>query len=541
MKIIFTFFFVVLTSALFGQSRLLDHTALSTKLETLAGRYPELVQLHNLTNTTGGSEIWLLELGKGNRDQHPGIAVFGGLDSRHIAGTSLAVGMAEKLLTLADTDSISGLLESTTFYFFPMVNPDAVAQYFADLKYERGSNATPADDDRDGYTDEDPFEDLNGDGLITRIRVEDPTGRWIIHDQDPRLMVQAEMEEAGRYLLYTEGLDNDQDEKFNEDGPGGVIFNKNLPYNYPAFSTGAGNHPVSEKEHRAILDDLYDRWNIYLVLTFGPANNLTTPWKSNPADSAKRIPRTILKSDEELSIILANKYQDLVPLQDRSKQKTYPGGFSEWAYFHYGRISLSTPGWAPPPFSASKDTVKRRDNRKPDKDLEFLLWADSAGIEAHVPWTPIEHPDFPGKTVEVGGITPFARTVPPSHMIDSLTIRHFEFLVWLGQHRPSLEIANLETRDLGENITRISLNIINRGLFPTLPAIAERNQWAKLVKAELSIDDDQAIISGNRKHIVKSLKGGQSEKISWLVRGKGRVSIEVGAPQTGFTTASITL
>ena len=47
------------------------------------------------------------------------------------------------------------------------------------------------DDDRDGATDEDGAEDLNGDGLITTMRVQDPAGEWMMDPVDGFLMRRA--------------------------------------------------------------------------------------------------------------------------------------------------------------------------------------------------------------------------------------------------------------------------------------------------------------------------------------------------------------
>ena len=85
--------------------------------------------------------------------------------------------------------------------------------------------------------DEDGYEDLNKDGLITLMRIKDPAGRFIESDEDERIMVEADISkgQSGNYLVYSEGIDNDKDGSFNEDGPGGVDFNRNFTFNYESF------------------------------------------------------------------------------------------------------------------------------------------------------------------------------------------------------------------------------------------------------------------------------------------------------------------
>ena len=86
------------------------------------------------------------------------------------------------------------------------------------------------------------------------MRVHDPTGKYMAHPQDPRILIEAEADknEQGRFRILTEGIDNDKDGKFNEDGPGGVDFNRNFTFEYPYFQAGAGPSQVSETETRAV-------------------------------------------------------------------------------------------------------------------------------------------------------------------------------------------------------------------------------------------------------------------------------------------------
>jgi hypothetical protein len=103
------------------------------------------------------------------------------------------------------------------------------------------------------------------------------------HIDDPRVLIKADGQEKGKYLLYSEGRDNDKDNLFNEDGEGGVWFNKNFSYKHPSFTQGSGEFPVSENESRALLDYLYERFNVYAVLSFGTNNNLSSALSFNSA------------------------------------------------------------------------------------------------------------------------------------------------------------------------------------------------------------------------------------------------------------------
>ena len=101
-------------------------------------------------------------------------------------------------------------------------------------------------DDRE---DEDGAEDLDGNGIITMMRVKDPEGEWLPLEGEPRLMKKADPAkgEKGIFKLYPEGLDNDGDGQYNEDGPGGVNVGVNFPHLFRFFSKRtAGNGPAAK-------------------------------------------------------------------------------------------------------------------------------------------------------------------------------------------------------------------------------------------------------------------------------------------------------
>ena len=144
------------------------------RINAIAKNYPQLAKVRSLTKTAGGKDIWQITIGTGNTETKPAIVIVGGTEGNYLIGTELAIGFAENLLQSGTTDSIKALLNKTTFYIFPNMSPDAMEQYFAALKYERQGNATSTDDDRDGKNNEDGFDDLDGNGKITWMRIESP-------------------------------------------------------------------------------------------------------------------------------------------------------------------------------------------------------------------------------------------------------------------------------------------------------------------------------------------------------------------------------
>lgn len=495
------------------------------RLQKLGGNAS--VELKSLTKTAGGKDIYVLKIGSGAKDEKPAIAVVGGVEGFHVLSVELALQFAEKLVA-----ENAAALEKTTFYIFPNMSPDAYEQYHAALKYERRGNAVAMDHDRDGKTGENGYSDLNGDGLITWMRVEDPMGEWVVSKEDERVLVKADRSkgEAGKYSLYRESKDDDKDGKFAEDAPEGIAFNKTLPYKFPVFEPLAGDIPVSQLESRAMLDYLFEQWNIFAFVTFSPANNLSSPLKYNAGEAKKRVVTSILEKDQAINAMVSEIYNKTVPAKafQQSNQGT-DGDFFQWAYFHFARLSFSTPGYWTPEFTG-----------KTNAEANFLAWADSLGQESFVPWTEVKHPDFPTQKVEVGGIKPFLATNPAFEKVGSIASEHTAFILKLADIQPKLEFHNLKTESLGNGLTRVSVDLFNNSPLPTHSEMGVRSRWLRKIRIDLDASADK-IVSGDKIKLMDSIGAFEKSSFSWIVRGSGNVTIKAGAPHAGFATQTVKL
>ncbi len=86
----------------------------------------------------------------------------------------------------------AALVDDCTFYLLPSQNPDGRAHWFEEANTAHSSRTgyQPHDDDRDGRFDEDPADDLDGDGQITQMRKYVPgQGNFRLDPDDPRLMI----------------------------------------------------------------------------------------------------------------------------------------------------------------------------------------------------------------------------------------------------------------------------------------------------------------------------------------------------------------
>jgi hypothetical protein len=286
----------------------LNHDALTRELRSLVNG-SNLAALRSLGRSHGGRDVWLVEIADRAGpalDTRPGVLVVGNLEGDHLVGSALALETVRFLLSGSGGDTaLAGLLRREVFYLIPRLNPDGAEAYFAPVRTDRRGNARPFDDDNDGRTDEDPPEDLNGDGLITLMRVRDPAGDYMIDTADARLMKHADpsKRESGAYTLYWEGVDSDGDGFLNEDGPGGVDLNRNFQHAYAYWQRDVGPNMVSEAESRALMDFMIAHGNIATVLTFGLSDNLVTAPDSRGESAAAQVldlPRFAAASNAEI-------------------------------------------------------------------------------------------------------------------------------------------------------------------------------------------------------------------------------------------------
>jgi len=607
----------------------------------------KLVKLHSLARTLGGREVFCLEIGTGKTDQKPAILVVGGVHPPQLLGSELAVRVARQLAQRASSDKqAAAMLDRVTFYVIPRPSPDPCEALFRKPYVERAENDRPMDDDGDGAVDEDGPDDLDGDGWITTMRVEDPAGPYMPHPEDPRALVKADpvKDQKGRWSLFVEGRDNDQDGEQNEDPPGGAAFNRNFTFRYPYFQRGAGPHQVSEPETRAVADFAFSHPNIALVLSFTPEDNLMRPWKPGAQAESAKAKTAVSAADAGYLDYFAGQYRTIHGGTDCPESPDGQGSFSEWAYFHFGRWSLACRGWwvpkiepagakagakaeakpagkkpeepkaEPKPAAAKprlkpgkdngKDNGKENGNgngngeskgaagEKPEKpenpekpaakrgrspareakgkrpddkapepktpqarpaqelrgadDVNALRWLDREKLDGFVPWRRIEHPDFPGRVVEVGGFKPLVRLNPPARELEPLAEKHGRFLRRVVELLPELAIHQTKAEPLGAGVWRITVTAVNLGYLPTVSQMGSTTGEPHPLQAALELPQGVRLLTGHPRTRLPTLPGrGGKAEVTWLVsapQGKEhRLAVRVWSPSVGDCRKAIVL
>jgi hypothetical protein len=213
-----------------------------------------------------------MEIGRSGEDV-PAVFVAANMSGTTPAATEAALSLASRIAGDA------ALSKELTWYIVPLGNPDAYSRFFNNPLYLDPANATPFNEDNDDQTDEDGYNDLDGNGIITQMRLKAPDGIWMPVANEPRLMRRADpvKGETGIYKLYSEGIDDDGDGQYNEDPPGGTNVNANFPHLFKAFDKRSGLYPGSAPETSAILKFAFAHPEIAMVISFGSSNFLIAP------------------------------------------------------------------------------------------------------------------------------------------------------------------------------------------------------------------------------------------------------------------------
>jgi hypothetical protein len=553
------------------------------QLQAWSQEHPEL-QVLTIGKSAGGRPLYVARLaaqGEVPPDERPAVFVGANIAGYHNAGTEAALHLIRRLLG----KEAAALLRERTFYIAPALNPDAHDGLFATPRVRRSGNAQALDRDRDGFVGEDADDDLNGDGVITRLRIPDPAGGWLPDPGDPRLMVKADSlkQRAGAFRLETEGKDDDGDGSFNEDGPGGIQPDRDFPHAFPYPDPEAGPWPGYAPETRAAMDFILARRNIAVAVVYGSANNLlaapqslggggdlgTQTFKLPPQaaqfisfdpekeytldqawELAKDIPfvRQNSITKEQLGVFLgagaatrvdagdqayldklAEPYKERLKKAglsaDRPAEQYAKGGFTPWLYYQAGAMALELDVWGIPKPEKSSGTERERD---------VLAWVDAHAPEAFRPWTPVTLPD--GTKAEVGGLDPFIQVDPPLAVLQPALEAHTGTVLDLAGKLARVEIVSLTGQSLGGGVWRVRAVAANRGWLATHTKMAERGRFHLPVRLEIETGKGIDLVVGRPAVTVERLEGTSGTlEGEWLVRAEPgtRVAVRVTTDNAG--------
>lgn len=439
-------------------------------LQEYSELYPALVEVHEIGRSYLGAPLRLVTVtnrATGPAHEKPALYVDGGIHAAELTGSAVATHLLTHLLTEYGRDpQITRLLDTQVFYIRPKFNPDGSDLVLREDQALR-SSVHPVDDDHDGVPDDDPAQDLNGDGWITEMRIPDPDGPWFADPADPRIMRRVPTDgslPAGttRYSTMSEGIDDDGDGRVNEDGIGGLDMNRNFPRNWERehLQAGAGEFPLSEPETYATVRFIQDHPNIIGIVHGHTSGGFVYRLPSASA------PSLFPKDDLELIIHLGEEYTRSTgrPVQASATHPTEHryGTLMSWGYWDQGII-----GWVPefspgpemwvPDYDGSGDIEPEEELRYDDEELGGRYFTE---------WTAYDHPTL--GAVEIGGWhRKFWGQNPPAEHLAEETILQLPWILYLADQTPRLELSEPTIVAEGDGVFTVQARVRNVGFLPT--------------------------------------------------------------------------
>jgi hypothetical protein len=509
-----------------------------TWLRRWAEQYPDIIELYEVGRSFEGRPILQMTLtnkATGPKEEKPAAYFEGGRHSGEITSSESILWLAKHLIEGYGTDpQIRQLLDTKAITLRPQNNPDGSNMYLHTAVANR-STVRPVDNDNDGLFDEDEADDIDGDGVIHQMRwkptmtgIDTVAPTMVLDERDPtgRLMRRARDEETAVWRTMSEGIDNDGDGRYNEDGIGGLDLHRNYPENWRPNSGGdatgrgytqfgAGEFPLSEPETRAVVLWLLSNPNISVV------NSMDTrvPMHLRPPSTSKSEERMY---PEDLRYYL---HFDTVGLRiteypwagdvyhtyaTRNDPEGNPnplfGHGPDFGYFYYGSIWYGDELW--------NGGIMRDENDDGERDqLDAQIWDDREnGGAGFMAWTPARHPDF--GDVEIGGYHPkfFSQNGPPN-VLERWASRQALFNLEMAKALPSLAWQDVRVRrdqQHGADSTTWEVRVQWRN-DGGLPTALKQAQLVKIVQEDrlsLSFVRDTADDSRAPRIVEPDLRGG---------------------------------
>ncbi len=470
-----------------------------TWLKRWAEEYPNLVELYEVGRSFEGRPILQVTLTNketGAATDKPAAFFEGGRHSGEVTSSESILWLMQHLLqNYGHDDEVTALLDTKTIYLKPQNNPDGSNLYLHTAQRNR-SSVRPHDSDRDGLLDEDPNEDLDGDGVIYTLRwrarpEEQEEANLVLDERDPtgRLLKRV-ADGEGEWMTASEGIDNDGDGDFNEDGIGGLDLHRNYPENWRPdrggdatrrgwTQFGAGAFPLSEPETRATVMWLLTHPHVSV------ANSMDTrvPMHLRPPSTSKSAERMY---PEDLAYYeyfdsvgmeitgypwagdVYETYRTRVPVNPVTGDSARPGplfGHSpDFGYFYYGAIWYGDELW-------NGGRMKDYNGDGLYDEVDALIWDDEEnGGRGFREWEPIEHPEL--GSVEIGGFHPkfFSQNGPPQVLEDWISVQAL-FNLEMAKHLPQIDDVEADVRRLeswdDSTAYRVTVSWTNSGRLPT--------------------------------------------------------------------------
>ena len=551
----------------------LDHAELTAIIAGWANAFPAIAQLRTIGTTAEGRDLHLLVIGREPERLRPAVWVDANMHANELCGSNVALAIAADALRLhLEPDQaphqlgrIAGeRLREVLFYIMPRMSPDGAEHVLSGARQLRSS---PSDLRPNHNHCRWQSCDVDGDGRVLLMRVADPGGDYVESSAIANLMLAREIDDDGPfYRLYPEGLidhfDGHTIPEANLHSDNDTDFNRNFPWGWaPEYEQlGAGAFPASAAETRAVIEFTTAHPNIFAWLNLHSFGGVGIRPLGNASDSQMNQEDLAIYRqvgawlEEHTGYPMVSGFSEFT----YSPEKPLRGDLTDYAYHQRGCIGYVIELWdlfhelgieRKRPFVDHYSQMSRAEL------VDFARWdARSNGGRAVRPFARFTHPQL--GDVEIGGIDPrVGLWNPPYERLADLCDRHSAAFLRVAAMAPAIVVASA-VQPVGDDCTRLTLTVTNRGYLPThILDSATRLDFAEPLYATLtssgcSLDDasqehlDLGHLGGwgrgrftraNAPHGMSSPGNNHEKRVSYLIRGHGRVTIRVGSCRTGWS------
>lgn len=554
----------------------LDHERLTAQLRGWAEAFPAWARLRSLGKTPEGRDIWLLAVGAEPDRVRPAAWVGGNLHAIELAGSNVALGIAEDVLRLHVEGSLPGLsaavqerLREVLFYVVPRISPDGVEQILTSGQFVR---SVPRDERVERGTPRWLLRDIDGDGQVRCMRVRDAGGELVESSVVPGLLVERTLDDDGPfYKLYPEGVIEHFDGRqvpspyFLGDNP--VDLNRNFPWSWaPGHEQpGAGEYATSEPESRAIVEFATKHPEIVTWIDlhcFGGV--LIRPLGYAPDSKMDQEDLAVFRQveswmTEHTGYATVSGHDEFLYEPD----KPLRGDLSDYAYHQRGALAYVVELWdlfarlgmpRPPKFVQHYDRLGRADLEK------LAIWdAKENRGRCFGGWRRVQHPQL--GEVEVGGVDPrIGIWNPPPEELGPLCRSQAQVYLRVAAMAPALRVGGVVQTALGDGLTRVEVRVENVGYLGSYgPASAKKLPLAEPVYARASAEGCDLVNPGEAHQVLGHLDGWgrglhsglnlpshpgtrgstNAAHARYLVRGRGQLRVRVGSARMGFVEIEV--
>jgi hypothetical protein len=300
-----------------------DYSGIVDVILYLNSSYPTLIDVFSIGKSWQNRDIYCIRLtNESNTHPKPKLFFVGYHHARELISAELALYFAVEAATNFSTnETITHMLNYSEIYIIPALNVDG----FNTVKQNewQRKNAHPFDEDNDTLLDEDPPEDVDGDGYIEDL-IQWDGYQWV--------------------FVRWEGTDSDSDGSLNEDWVGGVDLNRNYGYEwdaacysgspYPWAEDYRGPAPFSEPETQAMRDLALSNDFRYAISFHSGSESIGYPWgytaDPTPDDNIFR------QVASNLSALVGAPYG-----QSALGMYTLSGSWDDWMYANRSTFALT--------------------------------------------------------------------------------------------------------------------------------------------------------------------------------------------------------